>query len=248
MIAAFTLLTVLTVSVFITRVAAIALSHTGLSRPIARIQARSAFTGVGFTTQEAEKVVNHPVRRRILMLLMLLGNVGIVTAVSSMMLTFIGQDVTDTRDWLIRAGLLVVGITALWTAAWSSWLDRHLSRVINRALERWTDLDTRDYSNLLHLGGEYAVTELHVQEEDWLAEQTLLELGLRDEGLIVLGVQTPDGEYHGVPTRKTRLHAGDVVVLYGRQKAMENLDQRGKEVAGRMSHLEGVAEQRKLEQ
>lgn len=82
------LLLVVSISILITRVATVALTHTGLSREAARFQARSAFTGVGFTTQESEKVVNHPVRRRVVLGLMLVGNAGIVTAVSSLILTF----------------------------------------------------------------------------------------------------------------------------------------------------------------
>lgn len=91
MFAVISLLVVLTLSLLITRIATVALTHTGLSRDSARFQARSAFTGVGFTTTESEKVVNHPVRRRILMMLMLLGNAGIVTVVASFMLTFVEQ-------------------------------------------------------------------------------------------------------------------------------------------------------------
>ncbi len=70
------LLVTIGLSLLVTRVASIALAMTGLSHDLAKFQARSAFTGVGFTTSEAEKVVAHPVRRRILMLLMLLGNAG----------------------------------------------------------------------------------------------------------------------------------------------------------------------------
>lgn len=49
-----------------------------------KFQARSAFTGVGFITDESERVVNHPVRRRILLLLMILGNAGILTGMASL--------------------------------------------------------------------------------------------------------------------------------------------------------------------
>jgi hypothetical protein len=55
-------LTVLGLSLIITRIATTALSLTGLSWEAARFQARSAFTGTGFTTTEAERVVDHPVR------------------------------------------------------------------------------------------------------------------------------------------------------------------------------------------
>ncbi|TWT47604.1 hypothetical protein [Botrimarina hoheduenensis] len=75
MIGVLSLLVALTLSLLITRVAAMALMFTGLSREAAKFQARSAFTGVGYTTQESERTVNHPVRRRIIMALMLMGNI-----------------------------------------------------------------------------------------------------------------------------------------------------------------------------
>jgi len=81
-----TVILILIFSILITRVASIALTHTGLSRESAKFQARSAFTGVGFTTTESEKVVNHPVRRRILLLLMILGNAGIIKGVASLII------------------------------------------------------------------------------------------------------------------------------------------------------------------
>jgi hypothetical protein len=106
MLAAISLLVVLSLSILITRIATVALAHTGLSQETARFQARSAFTGVGFTTTEAESVDNHPVRRRILMLLMLLGNAGIVTAVASMMLTFVTNDESNLGDFAISASCM----------------------------------------------------------------------------------------------------------------------------------------------
>lgn len=50
MLAIGTVLAALLLSLLITRIATNALSVTGLSRETARFQARSAFTGVGFTT------------------------------------------------------------------------------------------------------------------------------------------------------------------------------------------------------
>lgn len=58
MVALISFLFVIATSLLITHIAAVALTLTGLSSDIARFQARSAFTGVGFTTKEAEKVVN----------------------------------------------------------------------------------------------------------------------------------------------------------------------------------------------
>ena len=54
------------ISFLIVRAAAIALMMTGLDHKRSIFQALSAFTGTGFTTKEAEKVINHPLRRKII--------------------------------------------------------------------------------------------------------------------------------------------------------------------------------------
>lgn len=136
-------LIVLTLSLLVNRIATAALALTGLSRQAAQFQARSAFTGVGFTTNEAELITTHPVRRRIVMLLMLLGNIGIVTSISSLLLTFINTE--GTLQSLLRLLILGIGLLVLWVLATSPWIDRYLSRVIDWALRRWTHLDIRDY-------------------------------------------------------------------------------------------------------
>ena len=198
MVSIISLLFVVIVSLLITRVAAVALTFTGLAWESARFQARSAFTGVGFTTSESESIVNHPVRRRIVMLLMLFGNVGFVTAISALMLSFIGAQ--NVSQGIFRFTVLTGGLAALWTASRSRWVDERVSRLIARALWRWTSLDVRDYANLLHLCGEdYGVAEIMVEPQDWLAGRRLGELSLPEEGVLVLGVQRDDGSYTGAP-------------------------------------------------
>lgn len=91
MIAIISLFGVVFLSILITRIATLALMHTGMARGTAKFQAKSAFTGAGFTTAESEMVVSHPVRQKIVMILILLGNAGIVTAISSLILTFVSR-------------------------------------------------------------------------------------------------------------------------------------------------------------
>jgi len=107
MIAVISVLLVLSISMIVIRVATVALIHTGMGREGARFQARSAFTGAGFTTSEAEDVVSHPVRRRIVAWLMLAGNVGIVTAMSSLLLSFV--DMRGSQGAWLSLGVLVAG-------------------------------------------------------------------------------------------------------------------------------------------
>lgn len=243
MVAAISLLVVVTVSILITRIAAVMLTETGLSREAARFQARSAFTGAGFTTAESERVVSHPVRRRIVLVLMLLGNAGIVSAVSSLILTFVGDD--DQSSLTLRIVLLTLGLAILWGLATSPWVDRQLARLIDWALHRYTRLDVKDYASLLQLSGDYRVVELEVQPDDWLCDKRLDELQLREEGIIVLGIQRDD-TYLGVPQGDTTVAAGDILISYGRNDALEALDERRRGRSGEREHSQAKKEQEKI--
>ena len=244
MVALVSLLVVLALSLLVNRVATVALRATGLSPDVARFEARSAFFGVGFTTAEAEAVVNHPLRRRIVMWLMLLGNAGVVTTIASLLLSFGGT--SGYGQSAERALVLVAGLLALWALSASSWVDRRLTRLTERALRRFTDLDVRDYASLLNVSGDYAVVELGVDPDDWLAGRALKELHLPDEGVVVLGVYRADGDYVGAPTGATELRPGDVVVLYGRTAALAELDHRRAGTAGDRAHEQAAAEQRRV--
>jgi hypothetical protein len=175
MIALVSVLIVVLVSLLITRVATLALTMTGMSRENARFQARSALSGVGFTTSEAEAVVRHPVRRRIVLALMLIGSGGVVTAAASLILS-LGHASGGARAG--RALILVAGLFVLWLLSRSRWFDRALSYAIAPVLER-SGIVKRDYAMLLGLEGDYAVHQLEVEEGDCIANRPLAELMLR---------------------------------------------------------------------
>jgi hypothetical protein len=244
MIAIISLLTILTLTMIVTRIATVALMHTGLSREVARFQARSALSGVGYTTSESEKIVGHPVRRRIFLLLMLVGNIGIVTVVSSLILSFMNLDRSDTLTE--RIIILGVGLAILIFLVSSRWIDRRLSRIISWALKRYTHIDIQDYSSLLHLARDYRVTELFVEPNDWLAEKELKELNLPAEGVLVLGITRGDGAYIGTPQASTIIMPNDNLILYGRASALENIDRRPKGKRGDRAHAKAIAEQEEV--
>ncbi|MEN9216785.1 MAG: TrkA C-terminal domain-containing protein [Gloeomargarita sp. HHBFW_bins_162] len=239
MAALVSVLLTIALSLLITRIAAEALILTGLSREVAQFQAHSAITGSGFTTSESELVVAHPVRRRILMWLMLLSNAGFITVISSLVLTFI--NVAGPREWLPRLLLLLFGIGLLWLLATNRWFNRFLSHWVAWALRRWTHLDVRDYASLLRLSEDYGVMELQIDPGDWLADKPLHETNLYQEGMLVLGIQRADGSYIGAPQGSTIIYPGDMVILYGRLDAFNELDSRKAGSAGDQAHQEAIA-------
>jgi len=246
MVAILSLIVVITISFLVTRIATVALMHTGLSQEVARFQARSALTGAGFTTSESERLVNHPVRRRVLMLLMLIGNAGIITAASSLILAFVNQDNND-HLWL-KVALLITAITLLWAIATSRWVDRYLSRLINIALKRYTSLEVRDFASLLGLSGDYRIVEILVAKGDWLAGKTLQTSRLSEEGILVLGIQRKNGNFLGTPNKETCVEPEDMLITYGHLDALKSLDERRYGSQGNVDHAKAVAQQEQRKQ
>lgn len=244
MFAVTALLLVVAISLLITRVATVILTASGMSRQSARFQARSAFTGAGFTTSESEHVVNHPLRRRVVATLMLLGNAGIVAAASSAILGFRGGAFGNAW-WRVLE--LVAGLLALVFVSRSSWVDRRLTAAISHLLQRYTDLPTRDLLSLLQLSREYAVSELAIGPSDWVAGRSLADLALRDEGVVVLGLTRADGRYLGVPTGRTVVASEDVLIVYGRADLLRELDDRPAGADGDLAHRAAVTRQERLE-
>lgn len=233
-------LTVLSLSMLITRLATVALMLTGLSHESARFQARSTFTGTGFTTSEAENVVDHPVRRRIIMTLMLLRSAGLITIILSLILSFLG---TEDTTKLYRLLYIVIGVVILWLVSLSHVFDRWFKSLVERALRRWTNLDVRDYASLLHLSGDYVIHELQIKQDDWLQGKQIADCHLREEGVSIIGILRKNGNYVGVPKGSTKIHNGDTLILYGRSEGLKKLDERKSGFQGDLQHEDAVSEQ-----
>ncbi len=243
MIAAITLFLVVSLSALITKIATIALAHTGLSTESAKFQARSAYTGVGFSTSESEKIVNHPVRRKIVYSLMLIGNAGIVTVMSSLILTFILPNTLASKLY----GLLIVvgGMILVWLGIRSRWVDRALSRIISKMLHKYTSIQILDFAAVLHLKEDYRISEIKIQDDNWMAYKTLQEMQLRHEGITVLGVDRDDLDYLGSPSGEFEILPGDVVTLYGKAFGIRNLAQRKRDYKGTEEHVKSVEKEKR---
>ncbi|MEM7473980.1 MAG: TrkA C-terminal domain-containing protein [Planctomycetota bacterium] len=240
MAAVFSLLIALGISLIVTRIAALALMFTGLSREAARFQARSAFSGCGYTTREAENVVNHPVRRRIVMALMLLGNIGIATVVATVILSFSSaNDADDVSSRLVILGILTFGILLLFVLFSSRWVERQMNKVIALALHAFTDLEIRDYQALLQLADGYAVSEMIIENNHWLDGSILRDIRLADEGILILGIHRTK-DYQGIPRANDQILAGDTLILYGKLEYISMLDQRRSGKTGDNEHAEQV--------
>lgn len=131
------IIVVVFINVMIRKVAAVALRITGLDQPTADFQALSALTGTGFTTREAESVMTHPMRRRIISLLMIIGNAGTVAVIAGLIFSF----VTITSPWAIfRFVILIVALYLIFKMATHTKLARFLSKKIEEKLRERYEL------------------------------------------------------------------------------------------------------------
>jgi Trk-type K+ transport system membrane component len=135
--AALSIFVILSLSVFVVRVASVALRFTGLTDSSARFQALSAFTGTGFTTSEAETVVNYPVRRRIIGILMIIGNMGFVTVFAALVVSLVQTD-GELGAVVTQITWLVGGMALLWALMLNNKADRILCSAIGKILESTT--------------------------------------------------------------------------------------------------------------
>jgi len=100
-----------------------------------------------------------------------------------------------------------------------------------------------DYTKLLRFAHNYVVCELQVRDDDWLAGKTLAQSQLSSEGVLALGIERPEGRYLGAPRGTTRIEAGDILILYGRQETLLDLDERRADVVGNLHHVMAVTRQ-----
>lgn len=243
MAAVVSVIVVVLVSMLINRVATIMLVLTGMSMEDARFQARAAMSGVGLTTRTPEDIVSHPVRRRVVFWLMIVGSAGIVTAIASLVLSFRGGSATSQ---VARAGVLCGALLLLWVLSRTGPVERVLTRAIG-ALLRARGYAARDWGTLLDLNGDYGIAELKVKDGDWVTGRRLRELRLRDEGVMVIGIHRAGRRYLGAPGPDTVVQAGDALVLYGRGERIRELDNRRRGAAGDEAHRLACSDQQRVE-
>ncbi|PIW66133.1 MAG: potassium transporter TrkA [Candidatus Omnitrophica bacterium CG12_big_fil_rev_8_21_14_0_65_43_15] len=223
MIALFSLLVIVLLSIIAVRIGSIALELTGLSSEVASFQAQSAFSGVGFTTAESEAIVSHFLRRRIIRILILFGGAGITTSMATLVLTFVGQ---SGQDVAMRAEFLLLGLLVIFLMARSKHLYEFMRIVITKALEKFTRLHIYDYERLFGLEQGYAITKIIVKADSWFRDKRIKDLKLELEGILILAIYRRYKrtiKLIGAPHGDEVLKAGDELICYAKEEAVDDL-------------------------
>ncbi len=221
MVALITLLVVGVLSWLFVRIGATALEMTGLSRDAARFQALSAFFGAGFTTEESELVVNHPVRRRVVRDLIVIGQLGVLSAVGGVVSSTLSARPPGGRAG--QYGLLIGSLLALWLISRSRLVERVVDRSIRAAIERAGVVRALDYAQLLGVHEGYEIAEVFIEEDNPLAGTALADSQLRQRGVVVLGMLRPDGSFLGAPRGTAVIEPLSTLIVYGKRECVQAL-------------------------
>ena len=247
MIALISLFMILILSLTVIRIGAISLELTGVAPEVASFQAQSAFSGAGFTTTESETIVNHPVRRKIIRRLILVGSAGITSVMATVILTFAQFDMENIgyRSILLCSGLLIVYFIAR-----SKLLYKVLKGVIVRALSMNKSLVLHDYYEILGVAKGYSVSRITMKPDGWAVGSQIKDLNLNGEGTLILSIHRQvDGEdTFLIPQGETEILSGDELTVYGRCASGQCFASRPKGPEGDARHEKHVAEEKRLTQ
>jgi hypothetical protein len=206
-------LVAIAISMLVVRAGAIALIMTGMSYDKAKFQALSAFSGTGFTTREAERVVKNSRRRKIISWLMILGNAGIVTVIVAATSSFAGAKGLEIglNVLVLAAGLGLIVLVARHAPFVRHWEDFARARLARLSIfEEDTTVD-----ELLHITEGYGVVRVQLLDDSELIGKTLSEINASLEHSFVLGIER-DREWLPTPRSSRKLMAEDYLVIYGK--------------------------------
>lgn len=202
---------------FLMELGAIILKMTGLDINKARFQALSALTGTGYTTHESEAIMRHPLRRKVVMILMIIGNAGLVSIIFTL--------VTTSKSGLTFVQLaislaLLIGLIRLIS---DRWLIGALDKRIEATLEKHQLLiRKKSIEEVLRLGDTYGVAEVTIDENSELLALTLAQAGLTEKNILVLAIER-DGRFIHMPRSFDRILAKDVLLVYGDLESLRQL-------------------------
>jgi hypothetical protein len=213
------LLIAILVSFIIVRIGGFALQLTGIEPDIARFQALSAFSGTGFTTREAERVVGNKTRRRIVTILIILGNAGTVTVIATLVASF--TQVSGYMWFFIRLAIIIGGIFGLYQLIIRSnvgqqFLDWLQKPILNRILRRVPSVE-----EILHVEKDWAISLVMMKGSSKSIGLSVADITARGD-IEILSIDR-GGNYLTRPNWDEKIMEEDRLLVYANRKSVKQI-------------------------
>lgn len=198
----------------------IVLKLTGLELSKARFQVISILTHTGFTTRESELIVQHPTRRKIASVLMIVSYVAQITLITLLfnVLTQATRNILGTAIALFIMAAFVILVTQ--SKKLSNWFDQVTEKLLKKRIQKSASGDRIE--QVLNLSPEFSIYGLLVDTDSFICDKTLSELKLKEHFIQILKIDR-GSEVIDFPLADTRLLAGDRLIVYGRIDALTQM-------------------------
>lgn len=188
----------------------IALEATGMERSKARFQTLSAISGTGFTTSEAESVVNHPQRRKIVSRLIVFGTTGLLGTIVALIL-FIRVGLEVPSPIIIIGIIITLAIIILIIKV--GVINKVTGSIVGR-LRRQRLVNHLYVAEVTHKTGQFGVIRLSVGTQASETNLTIQDTRLREQGLTILAIERNNTAIP-FPEDKETILSGDYLLCYG---------------------------------
>jgi K+/H+ antiporter YhaU regulatory subunit KhtT len=219
---------IILISIFIVKIASVALNLTGIDQKTAFFQALSAFTGTGFTTRESEIILSNDIRRKIIMLLMILGNAGLISVISTLMLSILkgGMNLTPV---LVNVAIIFLAILLVIKVAQNKEVRRVLTRKIQQNLIKSSTFTKRPVEEILRLAAGYGIAEVTLDETCIDIGKKLEGSSFRENDILVLAIERGSSVLPA-PNGSDELDPGDTLICYGKLENIAKIGKRKRDV------------------
>ncbi|MFO7637570.1 MAG: TrkA C-terminal domain-containing protein [Clostridia bacterium] len=214
----------LTLLWIVIEIMSIVLKITGLDFYKARFQVISIITHTGFTTRESELIVQHPLRRKIAGILMVISYI----AQASLISLFFGAIVSDENRMIYIVVTLVAFALFIFIITRSKYFSRNINRVVEKFISKNIMRRTkkRSIDEVLKLSSGFAVYEVLLDSGNPICGKSLSEASLKEKFIQVLKVERGT-ETIDFPMSGFVMQEGDLLIVYGKIQAIKELSRNG---------------------
>lgn len=187
---------------------------TGLENTVARFQVISMLTGTGFTTDESNSIIDHPVRRKISMFLILFGVFSLAVIISSIS-TMLSDNLRIKELSIIMAILMLLIIIVK-----LPFIYNRLSNKMHSEMHNHYNLWEHPIKEVLFLEEDDVVMKLDINKDSELINQNAGEVISRGIDINILFIKSGEAKIRK-KLSKHELKLGDKLFLYGNKKEIE---------------------------
>jgi hypothetical protein len=213
------LLIAILVSFIIVRIGGFALQLTGIEPDVARFQALSAFSGTGFTTREAERVVGNKTRRRIVTILIILGNAGTVTVIATLVASF--TQVSGYMWFFIRLAIIVGGIFGLYQLIMRGSVGRRIPAWLQKPVMNRILREAPTVEEIFHVEKDWAISLVMIKGNSKSIGQSVADITAEGD-MEILSIDRTD-TYLTRPNGEEKIMEGDRLLVYANRKSVKRV-------------------------